>query len=80
MMKKKNLVNQVAAAPPTKVIQASKHYCVEAPKADWPKILTGLVNTLMFPCAVVFADERRPEKREQVLADMQKCGLAVRKD
>eukprot|EP00929_Paragymnodinium_shiwhaense_P088831 TRINITY_DN49138_c0_g1_i1.p1 TRINITY_DN49138_c0_g1~~TRINITY_DN49138_c0_g1_i1.p1 ORF type:complete len:783 (-),score=181.41 TRINITY_DN49138_c0_g1_i1:99-2357(-) len=57
LMKKKNLMSAESCAPPTKLVKTMKHYYAEASRTDWVKAFNGLVNSLMFPRALVFCDE-----------------------
>jgi hypothetical protein len=76
LMQKKNLVNNAVAAPPTKLIKSMKHYYVAAPKSEWVRILSGLVQTLMFPRAIVYCDES-DSRSKGFLREMQERNLSV---
>merc|ERR1719240_1675869 len=54
-----------------------KHYYVQAPRSEWVGILAGLVHSLMFPRAIVFADDRKRERLEGFLKDMERHKLSV---
>lgn len=76
-MQKKNLVKDaVKIAPPTKLIKSMKHYYIAAPKSEWVRILSGLVQTLMFPRALVYCDEGAPQARG-FLDQMEQRNLSV---
>lgn len=76
-MQKKNLVKDaVKIAPPTKLIKSMKHYYIAAPKGDWVRIISGLVQTLMFPRALVYCDEGASQARS-FLDEMERRNLAV---
>eukprot|EP00747_Dinoflagellata_sp_TGD_P181779 gnl/TRDRNA2_/TRDRNA2_35723_c1_seq1.p1 gnl/TRDRNA2_/TRDRNA2_35723_c1~~gnl/TRDRNA2_/TRDRNA2_35723_c1_seq1.p1 ORF type:complete len:585 (+),score=90.56 gnl/TRDRNA2_/TRDRNA2_35723_c1_seq1:47-1756(+) len=59
LMKKKNLLGVESCPPPTKLIKAIKHYYVEAPRSEWVKVFAGLVQSLMFPRALIFCDDEQ---------------------
>lgn len=75
LMKKKNLLTDCTL--PTKVMRKLKHFYVEAPKTEWVRILAGLVHSLMFPRAIVFSDDRKPERLEAFLKEMERQNLTV---
>jgi superfamily II DNA/RNA helicase len=76
LMQKKNMVKEALnAAPPTKLIKSMKHYYVSAPKEEWVRILSGLVQTLMFPRALVYCDEAARAK--DFLDEMNERKLSV---
>lgn len=76
LMKKKNLLSPEGCTLPTRVMRKLKHYYVEAPRGEWVGILAGLVHSLMFPRAIVFADGKT-ERLEGFLKDMHRQKLAV---
>merc|ERR1719456_438878 len=77
LMRKKNLLSLASAAPPPKLIKMVKHYFVAAPRRCWVEILSGLVNTLMFPRAIVFSDDGRAEVQGEFLREMRLRSLTV---
>jgi len=76
LMKKKNLLSVESCLPPTKLIKAMKHYYVLAPRTEWVHVFSSLVQSLMFPRALVFCDDEGGGPRG-FLKTMQALGLAV---
>mmetsp|Transcript_46105 Transcript_46105/g.98493 ORF Transcript_46105/g.98493 Transcript_46105/m.98493 type:complete len:715 (+) Transcript_46105:92-2236(+) len=70
LMKKKNLLSQVSGPPPTKLIKAMKHYFAEASRSNWVRIFAGLVQSLMFPRALIFCDDTDITKFYREMQDM----------
>eukprot|EP00928_Gymnodinium_smaydae_P039475 TRINITY_DN26965_c0_g3_i1.p1 TRINITY_DN26965_c0_g3~~TRINITY_DN26965_c0_g3_i1.p1 ORF type:complete len:685 (-),score=148.73 TRINITY_DN26965_c0_g3_i1:66-2120(-) len=54
LMKKK--APGMSSAPPAKLIKSMKHYFAAAPRSEWSRVFAGLVQSLMFPRAVIFCD------------------------
>jgi len=77
LMQKKNLVNiALNVVPPTKLIKSMKHFYLSAPRGEWVKILAGLVQTLMFPRALVYSDESAAQAKD-FLDEMNERNLSV---
>mmetsp|Transcript_3008 Transcript_3008/g.5387 ORF Transcript_3008/g.5387 Transcript_3008/m.5387 type:complete len:763 (+) Transcript_3008:116-2404(+) len=74
LMKKKNLLGMDGMPPPTRIIKAMKHYYAEAPASDWVRVFAGLVQSLMFPRALIFCDD---EGISTYAKEMQDMGIAV---
>jgi len=70
LMQKKNLLNPECIAPPTKVIKAMKHYYAQPPRSDWVKVFSGLVQSLMFPRALIFCDDDNIGKYYKEMLEM----------
>lgn len=68
LMKKKNLFSvknsstALLTKNPPKIKSNIKHYFIEAPKAEWIKILSNLTNALLFPRAIIFCDDKKRTK------------------
>jgi len=74
MMKKQNLLGMENSAPPAKIIKSMKHYYAQAPRGEWVRIFSGLVQTLMFPRAVIFCDDDNIADHAKLLRE---AGVAV---
>lgn len=74
LMKKKNLLGMDGMPPPTRIIKAMKHYYAEAPSSDWVRVFAGLVQSLMFPRALIFCDDEGISTYAKEMLDM---GIAV---
>lgn len=74
LMKKRNLLDADSCPPPTKIIKAMKHYYAMAPRDEWVRVFAGLVQSLMFPRALIFCDDENIERYGQEMQDM---GIAV---
>lgn len=56
LMQKTNLLSMESCPPPSKLIRAMKHYNASAKRSEWVRIFAGLVQSLMFPRALIFCD------------------------
>merc|ERR1712176_615895 len=74
LMKKKNLLGMESCPPPTKIIKGMKHYFAAAPRSEWVRVFAGLVQSLMFPRALIFCDE---SSIGHFYKEMQDLGIAV---
>lgn len=74
LMKKKNLLGAENCPPPIKLIKGMKHYFAAAPRTEWVRVFAGLVQSLMFPRALIFCDE---ENIRMYYDEMVKSGIAV---
>lgn len=74
LMKKRNLLGAENCAPPTKLIKSMKHYFAAAPRSSWVQVFAGLVQSLMFPRALIFCDEEDVARYHK---EMQDLGIAV---
>merc|ERR1712032_356928 len=74
LLKKQNLVGMDNCPAPTKLIKGMKHYYSAAPRSEWVRILAGLVQSLMFPRALIFCDEGSVA---QFYREIQKLGVTV---
>jgi hypothetical protein len=70
LMKKKNMLGIESIPPPTRIIKAMKHYYAEAPHSEWVRVFTGLVQSLMFPRALIFCDDENIKTYARELQDM----------
>lgn len=74
LMKKKNLLGMENCPPPTKLIKGMKHYYAAAPHTEWVRVFAGLVQSLMFPRALIFCDE---ENIGKFYEELQEMGISV---
>jgi len=77
LMKKKNLLSVESCLPPTRLIKAMKHYYVLAPRTEWVAVFASLVQSLMFPRALVFCDDEGGGPRSFLTTMQRTFNLAV---
>lgn len=77
LMKKKNLLSHGLTTTTMKAHKQVKHYTVQAPRRDWVRILKLLVSSLMFPRAIIYTDDYKPERIEFFLREMRLLDLEV---
>jgi len=75
LLKKRNLLDGANCPPPTRLIKGMKHYYVAAPRNEWVRAFAGLVQSLLFPRALIFCDDSKIIG--QLYREMQDLGVAV---
>jgi hypothetical protein len=74
LMTKTNLLMESSGTVPPKLLKGMKHYYAAAPRSEWVRIFTGLVQSLMFPRALIYCDT---EDITRHLSGMIDLGVAV---